>query len=131
MFKLSGKSLQRLGGVHPDLVRLTKRAIERSPVDFGITEGVRSYERQVQLVQAKKSTTLHSLHLVQEHTGYGHAIDIFAYVGGKATWSPKYYGPIIQTFITEAAILGIQTEFGLLWKDFTDAPHIQLNRKFY
>lgn len=123
--------MQRLDGVHPDLVRVSKRVIERSPIDFGIVEGVRSFERQAQLVQERKSTTLHSLHLVQEHTGFGHAIDVFAFVGGKASWQPKYYGPIIQTFITEAAILGIQLEFGLLWKDFIDAPHIQLNRKFY
>lgn len=131
MFKLSGKSLQRLDGVHPELVRVVKRVIERTPIDFGISEGVRSYDRQVKLVQEKKSTTLHSLHLVQDHTGYGHAVDIFAYVDGKAVWNPRYYGPIIQTFITEAGVLGVQLQYGLLWKNFVDAPHIQLNRKYY
>lgn len=131
MYALSGKSLQNLAGVHPDLVRVTKRAITKTPVDFGIHCGIRTYEEQVKLVQEKKSTTLHSLHLIQEHTGFGHAIDIFAYVDGKATWQVKYYGPIIQTFMTEANILGVQLQFGLLWKDFIDAPHIQLNRKFY
>lgn len=131
MFKFSGKSLQNLDGVHPDLVRVAKRAIEKTPIDFGISEGVRTYERQAQLVREKKSRTRHSLHLIQDRTGFAHAFDIFAYVNDKAVWQPKYYGPIVQVFITESTRLGVQLEFGLLWKDFLDAPHIQLNRKFY
>lgn len=129
-YQFSGKSLQKLAGVHPDLVRVAKRAIEKSPIDFGVSEGARTYERQVQLVNDKKSTTLHSKHLLQD-SGYSHAIDIFAYVNGKAVWQPKYYGPIIQTFITEAAALEVQLRFGHLWKDFQDSPHIELHPRFY
>ena len=44
MFKLSQKSLDRLSGVHPDLVAVVKRAIEITEVDFAVLEGVRSKE---------------------------------------------------------------------------------------
>lgn len=131
MYQLSAKSLRNLEGVHPDLVRLAKRAIKKTEIDFGVSEGVRTYERQVQLMEMKKTTTLRSKHLIQRHTGYAHAIDIFAYLNGKAVWENKYYRPIIQTFITEAIALGVQLEFGHLWLRFQDSVHIQLNSKYY
>lgn len=134
MFQFSGKSKQRLVGVHPDLVRVANRVIEKTKIDFGISEGVRDEERQYLLLQQGKTTTLHSKHLIQKHTGYAHAIDIFAYVNGKAQFgrgSEKYYGPIIQTFITEATALGVQLRFGHLWKDFKDSFHIELNSHYY
>jgi len=43
----------------------------------------------------------------------------------------KYYGPIVQTFLTEAVSLGVQIQCGHLWKEFQDSPHIQLNPRFY
>lgn len=131
MFTFSGKSLQNLADVHPDLVRVAKRAIQRTPIDFGISEGVRTKERQLLLLSQRKTTLAHSQHFIQPQTGYGHAIDIFAYVNDQAVWHRKYYGPIIQTFFTEATKLGVQLRFGHLWKDFSDSPHIELHPRFY
>ena len=37
MYKLSKRSLSKLKGVHPDLVRVVKRAIEITDVDFSVT----------------------------------------------------------------------------------------------
>lgn len=130
MFSFGGKSKQNLAGVHPDLVRVANRAIKKSPVDFGISEGVRTKDRQLMLLSQRRTTTEFSQHIKQPHTGYGHAIDVFAYVNGKANWQAKYYGPIVQTFITEAAALGVQLRFGHLWKDFQDSPHIELHPKY-
>lgn len=133
MYSLSGRSLQNLAGVHPDLVRVTKRVIMKTPIDFGVDEGVRTPERQAQLMRDKRTTTLHSQHFIQPETGYGHAIDIFAWVNNKAQYgkgAAKYYGPIVQTFITEATALGVQLRYGLLWKDFIDAFHIELHPKY-
>lgn len=129
-FKFSGASLQKLADVHPDLSRLAKRVIARSRIDFGIAEGARSPERQAELLKEKKTTTLNSLHLIQDD-GFAHAIDITPFVNGKFTTSEKYYRPIIQAFVTESILLGVQVEFGALWKDFFDAGHIQLNPRFY
>lgn len=130
MYELSAKSLDKLRGVHPDLVAVTKRAIEITEIDFGISEGLRTYSRQAELVKEKKSTTLHSNHLLQD-SGYGHAIDVFAYFNDKVTWQNKYYGPIVQAFFTAAVELEVQIESGHLWKDFIDSVHIQLSPEYY
>jgi len=126
MFGLSTKSAKKLEGVHPDLVAVVKRAIEITDIDFGVSEGLRSYERQYILVQEKKSKTLHSLHLLQG-SGYGHAVDIFAYINGKAQWQNKYSGPIVQAFFTAAIALDPQLKAGHLGKHFSYSVHIHLS----
>lgn len=129
-FELSSKSLKRLSGVHPDLVRVTKRAIELSNTDFGVSEGVRTWARQQILLYEGKSTTENSQHLLQD-TGYGHAVDVFAFIDGKANWSNIAYGPIVQAFITAAIEEEVQVQFGHLWPNFQDSVHIQLNPAYY
>ncbi|STK94778.1 putative phage PS3 [Escherichia coli] len=62
-FKFSSRSEKNLQGVNPDLVKVTRRALEISEVDFGITEGLRSRYRQKQLVATGKSQTMNSRHL--------------------------------------------------------------------
>ena len=131
-FGLSAASLKKLEGVHPDLQALTKRAIELTRIDFGVSEGVRTYDRQCQLVKEGASNTLHSKHLLQiEASGSGHAIDIFAFLNNKVTWANKYYGPVLQAFMTAAIELETQVVFGHLWQDFQDSVHIELNEKYY
>lgn len=44
-FTLSKRSLNSLKGVHPDLVKVVKRAIEVTEQDFVVIEGVRSREQ--------------------------------------------------------------------------------------
>lgn len=131
MYQFGAASKSKLVGVHPDLVRVAERAIQISKVDFGISEGARSYERQVELLKQRKTTTLHSKHLVQDSTGFSHAIDVYAYVNGKATYNWRYYGPIIQAFIEAGTALDVQLRFGHLWQSFTDSVHIELNGKYY
>lgn len=130
MYKLSTRSLSRLEGVNPDLVKVVKRALELSKYDFGITEGVRDLETQRKYVTEGKSQTLNSLHLVQGD-GYGHAIDFVVYVDGKITWDIGYYRKVVQAFFTAAIELGVQIEAGCLWKNFVDGVHIQLNKGYY
>ncbi|WP_295173487.1 hypothetical protein [uncultured Brevundimonas sp.] len=45
-FRLSSRSRARLIGVHPALTAVVEAAITRTPVDFMITEGLRTAERQ-------------------------------------------------------------------------------------
>lgn len=85
MFTFSQRSWQRLEGVHPDLVFILKETLVKSPIDFGVVEGLRSMERQKQLVAQKKSQTTNSKHLVQAD-GWGHAVDLVPYVNGKPSW---------------------------------------------
>ena len=121
-FKLSEKSLRRLEGVHPDLVRVVKRAIEITPVDFLVVEGLRTKERQAYLLDAGKSRTMNSYHLT------GHAVDIAPIVDGKVSWAWKHYYPLADAMFDAAKELGIKVEWGGRWRTFPDAPHWQIER---
>ena len=74
-FVLSRLSLSRLEGVHPDLVKVVKRAIEITEVDFRVSEGLRTKARQAELVKLGASQTQNSRHLT------GHAVDLVAMIG--------------------------------------------------
>lgn len=121
-FKLSEKSLQRLSGVHPDLQAVVKRAIEITPVDFLVIEGLRTKARQAYLLDAGKSRTMNSYHLT------GHAVDIAPIVDGKVSWDWKHYYPLADAMIQAAKELNVKIEWGGRWKTFPDAPHWQIPR---
>ena len=46
MFKLSGRSIDKLEGVKPELVEVVEKAITLTKVDFGVIEGLRTEEKQ-------------------------------------------------------------------------------------
>jgi peptidoglycan L-alanyl-D-glutamate endopeptidase CwlK len=123
-FRLSSRSLERLAGVHPDLVRVVKHAIGITSVDFTVLEGVRSAERQQELVAAGASQTMNSRHLT------GHAVDLGAYVAGEIRWDWPLYHKIAAAMIHAASELGVPLEWGGDWK-FKDGPHYQLPWKDY
>jgi peptidoglycan L-alanyl-D-glutamate endopeptidase CwlK len=125
MFKLSAKSLSRLEGVHPDLVKVVHRAIENSTVDFAVLEGLRTPERQQQLVKAGASLTLKSRHLT------GHAVDLGAIVGGQVRWDWPLYYKISEAMKDAAKDLKVSITWGGDWTMFKDGPHFELNRKVY
>lgn len=119
-FKFSQRSENNLKGVNPDLVKIVRRALQLSPVDFGITEGLRTVERQRQLVAAGKSQTMNSRHIS------GHAVDVFAYPISAGSWEWKYYEQIATAFKQAAKELDIPVEWGGDWKTLKDGPHFQL-----
>ena len=119
-FKLGTKSLSTLKGVHPDLVKVVKRAIELTECDFTITEGLRTKERQAQLLKEKKTTTSNSRHLT------GHAVDLAAWVDGTVSWNWDHYYKIAEAVKQAAIELNISIVWGGEWKSFPDAPHWQL-----
>src|SRR5690606_19512588 len=91
-YAFSSRSLKRLEGVHPRLVALAREAIALSPVDFMITEGLRTKARQAALVKAGASRTWRSRHLT------GHAIDVAALVDGQVRWDWPLYPRIAAAF---------------------------------
>lgn len=119
MFKLSQRSIDRLKGVHPDLASVVKHAIERSEVDFMVTEGLRTKERQKELVAAGASKTMNSRHIT------GHAVDLAAYVNG-IRWDWPLYEKIAKAMKQAAYELNIKIEWGGDWKSFKDGPHFQI-----
>lgn len=124
-FKFSQRSENNLKGVNPDLVKIVRRALQLSPVDFGITEGLRTVERQRQLVATGKSQTMNSRHIT------GHAVDVFAYPTSAGSWEWKYYEQIATAFKQAAKELNIPVEWGGDWKTLKDGPHFQLPHAKY
>lgn len=122
-FTLSQRSRKAIEGVHPDLVRVVKKAIEITAVDFVVTEGLRSYSRQQQLFKAGATKTMNSRHLT------GHAVDLAPLVDGKLEWRlcPK----VAAAMKLAAAGLKVPLEWGGDWKTFVDQPHFQLPFKTY
>ena len=119
-FTLSAKSLGRMAGVHPRLQEVVKRAINITPVDFAVLEGVRTIERQRELFAAGASKTMRSRHLT------GHAIDLGAIVGGQVRWDWPLYDQVAVAMKVAASQLGVPIEWGGDWENFRDGPHFQL-----
>ncbi|WP_295197771.1 M15 family metallopeptidase [uncultured Brevundimonas sp.] len=124
-FRLSSRSRARLVGVHPALIAVVEAAIARTPVDFMITEGLRTAEHQAALVKAGASRTTRSRHLT------GHAVDVAALVEGQVRWDWPLYGRIAEAF--KAAALDLKTPliWGGDWKALRDGPHFELDRKAF
>ena len=114
MYKLSGRSLNKLEGVHPTMVDTVKRAIELSKVDFGVIYGVRSLAEQKRLYEAKRSQTMKSKHLVQED-GYSHAVDLMAYDGSDPSWDIVMYDDIADAMKAAAKETGARIRWGAAW----------------
>jgi hypothetical protein len=125
MFIFSQRSLKNLEGVHPDLVKVCHQALKISDLDFIITEGLRTVERQKFLVSKKLSQTMRSRHLT------GHAIDFAPLVEGDVSWKTPAFLPIIAAFKEAGRLLRVPIESGSDWKSFKDYPHIQLPKRTY
>ncbi|WP_372570352.1 M15 family metallopeptidase [Ruegeria jejuensis] len=119
-FRFSKRSLERLKGVHPDIVSLMHLAIKETPIDFTVLEGLRSVDRQRKLVRSGASRTMNSRHLT------GHAVDIAPYVDGQISWHWPHYHELAPVVKQCAKKLGIQLEWGGDWRSFKDGPHWQL-----
>ena len=119
-YKLSARSLSKLEGVDADLVKVVKRAIEITEVDFLVTEGMRTVERQKALLSAGASKTMKSMHLI------GRAVDLAAYVDGEVRWDWPLYDIIAKAMKAASEEVGVRIEWGGDWKSFKDGPHFQL-----
>lgn len=150
-FQFGTKSRAALAAVHPDLAALAEAALAECEIDFSITEGMRSKERQEKLVAEGKSQTLKSRHIT------GHAVDVGALVDGKLTWDMPAYAQIADAFRKASIATGIPFEWGCAWgldltkfasadeakaayvaerarqgkKPFFDGPHFQLPSRDY
>lgn len=124
-FILGARSLKRLEGVHPDLVKVVKRAIEITDVDFTVLEGLRDLKRQKVLFAQGATTTLNSRHIT------GHAVDLGAMVGGSVRWDWPLYHRVADAMKRAAAELNVPIVWGGDWRTFKDGPHFELDRKVY
>ncbi len=125
-FKFGNRSETNMQGIHPDLVAVLRLGLAYSPYDFGVTCGVRTAEEQREIVESGASQTMDSAHVIQS-SGFGHAVDLYVIVPGESdTYQHKYFRKVIQALVRAAIEFGVQVEFGGLWRDFVDSPHVQL-----
>lgn len=116
---------ERLVGVHPDLVKVVKRAEIMMPWDILIIEGVRTVERQKELVKQGASRTMNSRH-IPGIDGLAKAFDCAPAPDGQPSWAwPLYH--ILAGHMKAAATEMMQViEWGGDWSSFKDGPHWQL-----
>ena len=110
-FKLSQRSLDKLEGVHPDMVKCVKSAIEYTKVDFGVICGMRTEQEQKELVAKGASTTMRSKHLE------GLAVDLMAYVGSRASWELNLYDDIADAMAKASKTHGVPIKWGAAWSE--------------
>ena len=126
--KLGQRSIDRLKGVNPSLVAVFKRACETMPFDVTVLEGLRSYERQQELLKQGATKVSVSRHMS------GNALDIAPY---PIDWNDLERFQIVAEHMFKAAKeLGIVIRWGgtwersftkpVKWAKFLDAPHFEL-----
>lgn len=135
MRQLDQRSLDRMKGVHPDLVHVIGVANlafqeEHPGLSFFVTEGVRTKERQKELVAKGASRTMNSRH-IPGADGLGKAIDLAVKLDGDLRWDWPLYGKLGATIKRVAKEQGIPVEWGGDWRSFRDGPHFQLSAKVY
>ncbi len=119
------KNSDRLKGVNPDLVAVVNLAHQISEVEFAVIEGLRTRERQTQLVAKGASKTMNSRHIT------GHAVDLAPVIDGEIRWDwPPFY-KIADAMKEAANRLGVAIVWGGDWRTFKDGPHFELDRKVY
>lgn len=124
-YVLGPRSLERLQGVHPDLVRVVKRAIATTTLDFTVLEGMRTLARQKQLMAQGATKTMNSRHLT------GHAVDLAPVIDGAVSWDWPLYHRLAPVVFAAAEEEGVPLEWGGRWTKFRDGPHWQLPWKDY
>lgn len=126
MFKLSTRSKRHLEDVNQVLVKVVMRALEISKVDFGIpvSGGFRTSEQQNALFKAGKSK-LDGYNRSSKHQ-FGDAVDVFAYVDGKASWDEDHLTHVATAMLAAASELGVKLRWGGHWRSFVDMPHFEV-----
>lgn len=138
MARFSKRSLKNLEGVHPDMVRLMHEAIKNTPIDFTITQGVRTEAEQLALYSLGRTasgmivTNCDGIRNKSNHQvksdGYGHAVDLYPYLYGKVNVNAVNELRIIAKHILSIADeLAIPIQWGGNWK-MRDYPHFEIKK---
>ena len=108
-YKLSTRSQERLMGIEPELKEVVYEAIKVTKIDFGVIEGLRTEEKQKQLVESGASQTMKSKHLE------GRAVDLMAYIGGRGSWELNVYDEIADAMKEAAVKVDVAVRWGAAW----------------
>jgi len=125
-FQLGTNSINNLAGVDGRLIDIADLAIKLTNIDFGIptTGGLRTEEVQAKLFEdgVSKADGVSNKSYHQS----GKALDVYAYVDGKASWDKLHLTTIAAAMLQASAQLGYELKWGGLWKSWQDMPHFEL-----
>jgi peptidoglycan L-alanyl-D-glutamate endopeptidase CwlK len=128
--KLSAADEAKLKKVHPDLVKVIRKAATMTTVPFKIMETARSVEQQRINIKKGVSWTMNSRHIVSKD-GLCRAADIVPLVDGKVSWSWPVYHKLAPIMKAAAKAVGVPVAWGGDWQKTKDGPHWELDRKTY
>ena len=125
-FELSNNSINNMAGVDGRLIDIADLASKLTNVDFGIpsTGGLRTAEDQHRLFTDGKSKA-DGVNNLSYHQS-GKALDVYAYVNGKASWEKEHLAIIAAAMLQASAQLGYELKWGGLWKSWQDFPHFEI-----
>lgn len=125
-FNFSKRSHERMITADVRLVEIAMLAIKLTKVDFGIPAmgGMRTIAEQRFLFD-KGASLCDGLIDVSKHQS-GLALDVYAYVDGKASWKDDHLTMVAVAMLQAANVLGYRLSWGGLWVNFKDYPHFQL-----
>ena len=113
-------------GVNYQLVEVAKLALTLSPIDFGIPKhgGLRTAEEQQELFNDKASQLDGTIKKSYHQSGM--ALDVFAYVDGKASWDEHHLTAIAAAMLEAASRLSVNMRWGGHFSSFIDMPHFEV-----
>ena len=111
MFSLSERSLINLRGVDERLVKVVQRAIQITTVDFGVIEGVRTPEKQMEYYKRGVS----QIAVGGKHVE-GKAVDLMAYLDNRASWELNLYDEIADAMKAAASEQNVAIRWGAAWQ---------------
>lgn len=156
MFKLSQNSLKVLATVQPQLRRVVELAITKTKVDFGVAQGGRTLDYQMQLYgkgrtraqcramgvpEAYAKPTLDKVTWIDPRNsnhlngpdGLGRAVDLVPYYKGVQNWDNSgrlgLWPPIAEAMKAAAKELGVPINWGGDWEGTPDRPHFELVKR--
>ena len=126
MNKFSQNSINNREGVNRKLIAISDMALNLSIIDFGIPQlgGLRTTDQQRILYFAGKSKC-DGVTSPSKHQS-GNALDVYAYVDGKASWEEHHLTLVAAAMLQAASHMGYKLSWGGLWTSFQDMPHFQL-----
>lgn len=135
MYSFSKSSLAKLLTVHKDLQDVFLAAIRVSPIDFGISHGLRTQAEQQELYaqgrtkQGNIVTKADGVKLRSKHQD-GLAVDVYAFINGKVSYDDVHLALIAGVVLSEAASRNIPIRWGgtfgsKVFKGW-DKPHYEI-----
>lgn len=109
-FQLSTRSLEKLQGVDERLVKCVQRAIQITTVDFGVVDGLRTPEKQLEYYQKGVS----QIAVGGSHVE-GRAVDLMAYVGDRGSWELNLYDNIADAMKQASIEIDVGLRWGAAW----------------